>query len=213
MIVTLTPDDLIKFEETCCDYFKEKKVHGPIHLYDNCEKEMIEVYEKYVNDEDYVCCSWRSHYQCLLKGVPQEEMLKSICEGKSISLCFPNQKVISSGIVGGILPIAVGIAMGIKRQNKTNKVVCHVGDMTSESGIFHECLKYSTNHELPILWVVENNKKSVCTPTRDVWNLKKFTFEPENYQGGLVQVLPNVLYFEYTSKYPHAGGNFGRIQF
>ncbi len=212
MKVNLTVQDLISFEQKICQLFEEKKIKGPVHLESGNERQMIDIFTNHVEENSYVCCSWRSHFKSLLKGVPQEEMISEICEGRSISLCFPKHKVISSGIVGGIVPIAVGIAMGIKLKCENTKVICFVGDMTSETGIFHECLKYSTNHELPILFVVENNKKSVCTVTKETWKLKKFTFEPENYSGGVVQVLPNVLYYEYESIYPHAGG-LTRTQF
>ena len=46
---------------------------------------------------------------------------------------------------------------------------CFVGDMTSETGIFHESIKYSRNFDLPIRFIVEDNGKSVCTDTRIAW--------------------------------------------
>ena len=139
MNVTLTAEDLIQFEDDVCKNFAEKKILAPVHLDHNNEKPLIQVFKEHVHEDDWVMCSWRSHYKSLLKGVPREEMMEAILEGKSISLCFPKQKVISSAIVGGILPIAVGAAMGIKRKGGTNKVVCFVGEMTSETGAFHEC--------------------------------------------------------------------------
>lgn len=206
MKVNHTPESLIQFEERVCQAFAEKKIRSPIHLYDGNEEQMRYIFQHYVEEDSWVCCSWRSHYQCLLKGVPEETLMQAILEGKSISLCFSEYKVIASAIVGGILPIALGIALGIKRQGGKNKVVCFLGEMTAESGIFHECLKYSTNHELPILWVIECNGKSVCTDTRQVWNTKKLTYEPDTGLGCGVYVGDNYLYYNYTSKFPHAGG-------
>jgi TPP-dependent pyruvate/acetoin dehydrogenase alpha subunit len=67
------------------------------------------------------------------------------------------------------LPIAVGIALGIKLKNLCfQKVFCFMGDMTSESGVAYECIKYSLNHKLPVVYVIEDNGKSVCTDTREV---------------------------------------------
>jgi pyruvate dehydrogenase E1 component alpha subunit len=206
MKVALTPEDLIKYEEYICDLFGQKKIRAPIHLDNGNEKQLIEVFEHYVCEDDWCCGSWRTHYKFLLKGVPQEEMTDAILDGKSISLCFPKYRCIASAIVGGILPIATGIAMGIKRNGGKNKVVCFVGETTSETGAFHECLKYSMNHDLPILFVIEDNGKSVCTPTRDVWNSPKLMFEPEGYTEGVSVVNSKVLYFKYESSYPHAGG-------
>ena len=52
-----------------------------------------------------------------------------------------------------------------------------MGEMTSETGIAHEAIKYSINKKLPIHFIVEDNKKSVCTDTRKTWSQKKLTFE------------------------------------
>src|SRR5579883_81983 len=206
MRVRLTASELIAFEEDIAARFNDRQIRAPIHLYYGCENQMIEVFEKHVNLEDWVLCSWRSHYQCLLKGVPSEEVRTAILEGKSISLCFPEYRILSSAIVGGVLPIAVGIAMGIKQDGGKNKVICFMGEMTSETGIAHECIKYSTQHNLPILFVVEDNEQSVCTPTRDVWNMTTLTYEHESGRPS------NVLYYHYKSKWPHAGSGV-RINF
>ena len=49
--------------------------------------------------------------------------------------------------------------------------------MTAETGIMHECLKFSMNKNLPIHFIVEDNGKSVCTNTRKAWSQKKLSFE------------------------------------
>lgn len=198
-----TPDELIKFEENIANLFNNAKIRAPIHLYFGNEKEIIEVFKK-VKEEDWVMCSWRSHYQCLLKGVPPKELEEEIVAGRSISLCFPKQRIVSSAIVGGILPIAIGVAMGIKRKGGKNMVHCFLGEMTSETGIFHECIKYATNHKLPIRFIIEDNGKSVCTDTRTTWNQSKLTYEDGKH--------PLVTYYKYQTKYPHAGAGV-RVQF
>jgi TPP-dependent pyruvate/acetoin dehydrogenase alpha subunit len=204
MKVSCTSRDLIAFEEEIAACFNDKQIRAPIHLYHGCEEQMINVFRHHVAEDDWVLCSWRSHYQCLLKGVPPEEVKSAILEGKSISLCFPAFRIVSSAIVGGVLPIATGIALGIKQRRESNKVVCFMGEMTSETGIAHECIKYSTNHDLPILFVVEDNDKSVCTPTRDAWNTQTLTYEKDR--------PANVLYYQYENKWPHAGSGV-RINF
>lgn len=214
MKVSLTSEDLIKFEEEVCKHFADKKIRAPIHLDNGNEEQLIKVFSRCIDECDWVMGSWRQHYKCLLKGVPPNELMEAIFEGKSISLCFPQYNVISSAIVGGILPIAVGTAMGIKKQGGTNKVVCFLGEMTSESGVFHETLKYSLNHDLPILFVIEDNGKSVCTPTLTVWNQKKLTYGPEFIDDfkEVYCINPKTIYYKYSSKYPHAGG-LTRVQF
>jgi pyruvate dehydrogenase E1 component alpha subunit len=208
MQVNYTPEDLIKYEEHICELFAQKKIKAPIHLDNGNEEQLIQVFRDFVDEEDWCCGTWRMHYRALLKGVPKEELTQAILEGKSISLCFPKYKIIASAIVGGIFSIAVGIALSIKRKGEKNKVVCFAGDMGSETGMFHECYKYSINHSLPILWVVEDNSKSVCTDTREVWNTKKLTYEPDNAVNpkGAYRINDKVVYYKYDSKYPHAGG-------
>jgi TPP-dependent pyruvate/acetoin dehydrogenase alpha subunit len=213
MNVTLTSEDLIKFEEECVELFGQKKIRAPIHLDNGNEHQLIQVFSKHVSPEDWVMGSWRMHYKCLLKGVPPEELKNAILEGRSIGLCFQEHKIISSAIVGGILPIALGTALGIKQSGGKNKVVCFVGDMTSQSGIFHECRTYAVNHGLPVLWVIEDNGKSVCTDTKQVWGTDRLLWEPQHYKEGVYEVAEDVLYFKYESKYPHAGGGGKRIQF
>jgi pyruvate dehydrogenase E1 component alpha subunit len=199
----MTPEDLIAFETEIADIFNAGKIRAPVHLYSGNEAQMIEIFRD-VKSEDWVFCSWRSHYQCLLKGVPREEVKAEILDGRSISLCFPKYRVVSSAIVTGVLPIAVGTAMGIKRRGEKARVHCFVGDMTSETGSFHECLKYSTNHQLPIRFIIEDNAKSVCTDTRETWNQPVLTYENSRH--------PLVVYYKYQTKYPHAGAG-KRVQF
>jgi TPP-dependent pyruvate/acetoin dehydrogenase alpha subunit len=207
MATKLTKQDLIDFEEDIAAEFNAGKIKTPVHLSFGNENQLIKIFEK-INEDDWVVGSWRSHFHCLLKGVDQKELKQSIMEGKSISLSFPDQRVFCSAIVAGSLSIAVGIALSIKRRGGNNKVCCFLGDMTAETGAFHECLKYSENFDLPIVFVIEDNNLSVCTDTRKTW-------ETQSINGQSVFALidtPHVGYYEYRSKWPHAGAG-KRIQF
>ena len=197
-----TEEELINFETKIGNLFNEGKIKAPIHLYDGNETKMIEIFKKIKND-DWVFCTWRSHYQCLLKGVSQDKLIEDILNGKSITLCYPEYKIYSSAIVTGSIPIATGVALDIKRKGLSNHVWCFIGDMSSETGTFFENWKYSVNHDLPITYIIENNNKSVCTETNKVWNCEDLYFKNEKRK---------IIYYEYESKYPHAGSG-QRIQF
>jgi pyruvate dehydrogenase E1 component alpha subunit len=199
----MTAEELIAFETEIADIFNAGKIRAPVHLYYGNEAQIIEVFRD-IHAEDWVFCSWRSHYQCLLKGVPPDEVKAEILAGRSISLCFPKQRILSSAIVTGVLSIAVGTAMGLKRSGEKARVHCFLGEMTAETGTFHECLKYSTNHQLPIRFIIEDNGRSVCTDTRETWNQPVLTYENSSH--------PLVAYYKYKSKYPHAGAGM-RVQF
>ena len=202
----LTKEELIEFESHIGVCFDDAQIRAPVHLYHGNEEQIIEIFKKHnIGKEDWVLCSWRSHYQCLLKGVPPAKIKKAILQGRSISLCFAEERVLCSGIVTGAIPIALGIAMGIKKRGGANRVYCFMGDMTSETGVAHECIKYARNHQLPIHFIVEDNGKSVCTDTRATWGMDKLTYEGVNDDY--------VSYYSYElNKYPHAGAG-KRVQF
>jgi len=200
----MSPAELIAFEEDIAAEFNAAKIRAPIHLYHGNEEAIIEVFQR-IRPQDWVLCSWRSHYQCLLKGVPPAEVKAEIMAGRSISLCFPEHRIFSSAIVGGVVPVAVGIALGIKRSSEDARVYCFMGEMTAETGIAHESVKYCRNHGLPVTWVIEDNGKSVCTETKAAWGLSSHWWEVEG-------TSENVVYYRYETKYPHAGAG-ERVQF
>jgi pyruvate dehydrogenase E1 component alpha subunit len=199
----MTKEELIAFEDEIAALFNAGKIRAPVHLYSGNEEQIISVFQK-IRPQDWVFCSWRSHYQCLLKGVPKDLIREEIVAGRSISLCFPEYRIYSSAIVGGVLPIAVGAAMSVKRRGEDSKVYCFMGEMTAETGIAHESIKYSRNHRLPIHFIVEDNEKSVCTDTRQAWSQPRLSFEGLNDDY--------ISYYRYQTKYPHAGAGV-RVQF
>lgn len=201
-----TSEALIEFENLVCEAWKNKEIRSPVHLYNGNEKQIIDIFEN-VNEKDWVFCSWRSHYQCLLKGVPPDQLLQDIKNGRSMSLNYPAYRVMSSAIVTGIIPIATGKAFDIKRKNLDEHVWCFVGDMTAETGCFIENWKYDCNFNLPITFIVEDNGKSVCTDTYKTWKQEKSSGEI------LSRLEPcKIIYYKYQTKYPHAGTG-ERIQF
>jgi TPP-dependent pyruvate/acetoin dehydrogenase alpha subunit len=199
----LTAEQLVAFETDIAECFNSAQIKAPVHLYDGNEAQMISIF-KNVQPNDWIFCTWRSHYQCLLKGVPPEQLKKEILEGKSITLCFPEYRIYSSAIVTGNIPIATGAALDIKRKGGKEHVWCFVGDMTSETGTFYENHKYSVNHDLPITFVVEDNGKSVCTDTLKTWNMTELSYAKPG--------IEKIIYYKYETRYPHAGAG-KRIQF
>jgi pyruvate dehydrogenase E1 component alpha subunit len=198
-----TVEDLKNFELDVAGIFNSGKIKAPVHLSDGNEAPLIEIF-KHVKDEDWVICSWRSHYQCLLKGVPKDVLLDEIKAGRSISLCFPDYQIFSSAIVGGQIPIAVGLALAEKRKKSSRHIWCFIGDMTSETGMAATSIRYAEKHDLPITFVIEDNGLSVLTDTRKVWNTIELRYERLNSS--------KIISFKYKSSYPHAGAGV-RVQF
>jgi len=199
-------ESLIKFEDHIAELFNAKQIRAPIHLSYGNEDFLIDFFSKNVKEDDWVFSSWRSHYHCLLKGVPEDTLVQSIKDCKSISLCFSQYNVFSSAIVGGSIPIAVGAASALKMSGSKSHVYCFIGDMTSEAGISFESIKYADNNDLPITFVIENNGISVCTDTLKAWG-------SENLFIGDKWKPDNVVLMSYSNeKYPHAGSGT-RVEF
>lgn len=183
------------FEKEIFESFKNKEIHSPIHLRGGNEEQLIEIF-KDIKKEDYCFLTWASHLECLLKGVPRQEVKNKILANKSICMSFKEHNIISSAIVGGNAPIAVGVALGIKKNQGKNHVWCFIGDMAFYSGIVQESIRYSEVHDLPITFVVADNGLSVTTPTSSVWgyDIEKMCFNSSK-----------CLYYKYVNVYPHAG--------
>lgn len=200
---TYIKDDLENFENDIASLYQTGCIKAPIHLRSGNELQLIEIF-KNINNNDYVFSTWASHLHCLLKGVPKEEVKNAILSGRSITLNFPDYNVYSSAIVGGIAPIAVGTALAIKKKNNSNRVYCFLGDMGFHTGIVYESIKYSIGHSLPITFVVEDNTKSVDTPTYETWKIDTYQLY-ELFNNMTQNNNTALMYYKYESKYPHAG--------
>lgn len=210
----VTKEQLIQFETEIADLFNNKKIRSPIHLYHDNEDVMLSLFKEINNQDDWVFCTWRNHYQALCKGIPAEVVKREILNGKSMVMNLPEYKFICSSIVGGIAPIAVGAALALKLKNSSSKVWCFLGDMSAETGAFHEAYKYSVNFNLPIKWIVEDNRKSVLTPTEEAWGRTlPYYIDPDKYIENELYNHDKIIYYRYNNlKYPHAGAGV-RVQF
>tara|TARA_Y100000590_G_C15513622_1_gene936388 strand:+ start:258 stop:863 length:606 start_codon:yes stop_codon:yes gene_type:complete len=188
-------EKLIRFEDKVVNIYEKGLIRGPIHLSGNNEDNLIKIFRK-IKKEDWVFSNWRNHYHALLHHIPENWLMKKIKAGKSMSINSKKYKFYSSSIVGGNLPIALGVAIALKKKKIKNKVWVFLGEMTYETGTFHECFKYSKNFKLPIRYVVEDNGLSTNTPTKIAW-------------GKLSQKNKEVIYYKYNRKFPHHGtGNW-----
>jgi TPP-dependent pyruvate/acetoin dehydrogenase alpha subunit len=139
----ITKQELIDFEQEIGDRFNNREIRAPIHLYNGAEDQIMRVFQNIDVNNDWVCCTWRNHYQALLKGIPKDTLRERIVAGKSMVMNLPEHKFICSSIVGGIPSIAVGLAMATKLQGTTEHVWCWTGDMSAETGAWAEAYKYS----------------------------------------------------------------------
>jgi pyruvate dehydrogenase E1 component alpha subunit len=170
----LSKEDLILFEEKMSKLYERGKIRAPVHLIKGNEDQLLKIFND-VNEGDWVFSTWRNHYHALLKGISPETLEKEIVSGHSMHINSKSHNFYSSSIVGGSIPVALGVAMALKKSNSKNKVWSFSGDMGSETGIFHEATKYALGHNLPINFIVEDDGLGVYTPTKKVWGESIFT--------------------------------------
>lgn len=182
--------DLIEFEREVADRYERGEIRGPVHLSGGNEDQLIEIFRE-VKREDWVFSTWRSHYHALLHGIPPEKIMAEIIAGRSMNLNFPEHRFFTSAIVGGILPIAVGVAY------TGGKVWCFVGDMTSTIGAFHEARQFASGNDARINWIIEDNGYSTNALTVPAWGTGRY--------------MPSSTY-RYERQWPHVGtGTFVRF--
>lgn len=193
----MTKEDLIKFSNEIASRYKQGKIRAPIHLGGGNEDHLIEIFNKYkITQDDWILCTWRSHYHWLLSGRDSEKLKQQILDGHSMHIF--DDKFFTSAIVGGIAPIAVGVAKALQLKNSKDRVFAFLGCMGANCGISVESIKYSLGHDLPVKFIIENNNLSVRTDTRNSWG--------KNYDHLQdLRKLSNVIYYEYTRLWPHAG--------
>ena len=180
---------LIAFENDIASLWESGLIHSPVHLSKGNEEQLIKLFKE-IKSDDWVFSAWRAHYHALLKGIPADWLKKEITANRSIHINNAEYHFFSSAIAGGILPIALGVALAIKLKGLSNHIWCFIGDMTAEMGVFHEVTKYAGGHDLPITFIIEDNGLSVNTPTKAVWG------NGDN---------PDIRRYECVRGYPHHG--------
>mgnify|MGYP001562463110 CR=1 FL=1 len=193
-----TPDGLAAFERRIADRFLAREIRCPIHLSGGNEKQLIGIFQD-VAPGDWVLSTHRSHYHALLHGISPEWVEAEILAGRSMHLNSPEHRFLTSAIVGGIAPIAVGIAMGLKRDGDPRGVWCFLGDMAAEMGIVHEAVKYVAGHGLKVRWVIEDNGLSTETPTLKVWGLSMPPLD------ATMRPMHFLTRYSYKRQWPHVG--------
>lgn len=162
-----------RFEETCAELYSAEKIRGFLHLYIGEEAIAVGVLEA-LAETDPVVATYREHGHALARGVPMTTVMAEMygkaegCSrgrGGSMHL-FDAGRAFYGGnaIVGGGLPLAVGLAMAAKWQDRSDQVVaCFFGEGAIAEGAFHESLNLAALWRLPVLFVCENNLYAMGT--------------------------------------------------
>ncbi len=157
-------------EETIAKRYSEWKMRCPTHLCTGQEATAAAVGQALKKD-DFVLSTHRAHGHYLSKGGNLNEMIAEIygketgCsrgKGGSMHLIDLGVNFIgSTAIVGGTIPLSVGLGLSIKLK-KTDQVSCvFFGDAAVEEGVFYESINFAVLKKLPVLFICENNFYSV----------------------------------------------------
>jgi pyruvate dehydrogenase E1 component alpha subunit len=163
-------------EETIAARYSEQEMRCPVHLCIGQEATPAGVCSQ-LRKSDAVFSNHRSHGHYLAKGGSLRRMMAEIygkvtgcCQGKGGSMHLIDLEAGfygSTSIVSGTIPVAVGAAFGWKLQNLPRIAVAFFGDAATEEGVFHESMNFAVLHQLPVLFICENNLYSVYTPLAD----------------------------------------------
>jgi pyruvate dehydrogenase E1 component alpha subunit len=155
-----------EFEARCAEMYQRERIRGFLHLYDGEEAVSVGVMQA-LGPEDAVVATYREHGQALARGVPMTAAMAEMygkvegcCRGRGGSMHLFDRATRFYGgnaIVGGGIPLALGIALGDKMQGRAAITACFFGDGAVDEGEFHESMNLAALWRLPVLFVCENN--------------------------------------------------------
>lgn len=161
-----------RMEEKCAELYTAMKIRGFMHLYDGEEAVAVGVMEALTQD-DAVVATYREHGHALIRGLSAGCILAEMygkqegcSRGRGGSMHLFDDKTRFYGgnaIVGGGLPIAVGLALADKMRQKPRVTCCFFGDGAVAEGEFHESMNLASLWRLPLLFVCENNLYAMGT--------------------------------------------------
>ncbi len=161
-----------RFEEKCAELYGAGKIRGFLHLYIGEEAVAVGAMEA-LRPEDAIVATYREHGHALVRGVPggaiMAEMygkMQGCSRGRGGSMhIFDLSRRFYGGnaIVGGGLPLALGLALADKLQGRKQVTACFFGDGAMAEGEFHECANLAALWKLPVLFLCENNRYAMGT--------------------------------------------------
>ncbi len=160
------------FEERCAELYAEARIRGFLHLYIGEEAVAAGVMRS-LDPSDNVLATYREHGHALLRGIAAESIMAEMfgrssgCSGGrggSMHLFDADTRFYGgNAIVGGHLPLAVGLALADKMQHRDAITVCFFGEGAMAEGEFHEALNLAALWKLPVLFCCENNGYAMGT--------------------------------------------------
>jgi pyruvate dehydrogenase E1 component alpha subunit len=161
-----------RFEEKCAEAYAIGKIGGFCHLYIGQEAVSTGTMAA-LRPDDYVITAYRDHGLALARGMTPNEIMAELfgraagCSGgKGGSMHLFDKKLNflgGHGIVGGHIPIAAGVSFAISYRGGDQVCVCFFGEAAVNIGAFHEALNMASLWNLPVVFIIENNRYGMGT--------------------------------------------------
>jgi len=166
-----------KFEEKTIRLYQENRIWG--HLHPCIGQEAVAAGSCLtLSKEDYILSTHRGHGHCIAKGGNIKKMMSELlgketgsCRGRGGSMHIVDTEsgiLGANGIVGGGIPISVGVGLSCKMDKSEKAVICFFGEGAVNNAVFHESLNMASILRLPIIFICENNLYAVSTDIKNV---------------------------------------------
>jgi pyruvate dehydrogenase E1 component alpha subunit len=179
-----------RFEEKSAELYSAGKIRGFLHLYIGEEAIAVGAMQAF-SAEDAVVATYREHGQALARGLPAGKIMAEMygkangCSrgrGGSMHLFDAGRRFFGGyAIVAGGLPIAVGLALADKLQERQAVTACFFGDGAVAEGEFHESLNLAALWRLPVLFLCENNLYGMGTSLAQSESQTDIHLKAQNY--------------------------------
>jgi len=161
-----------EFEESCPKLYSQGKLGGFLHLYSGQEAVGVGVAHA-MHQDDYMISAYREHGLIIAKGVPTKKVMAELFgkpagvskgKGGSMHMFDASLRFMGGfGIVGGHLPLSVGLGYSILYREGDEVVICLFGDGATNQGVFHEAMNMAALYKVPVVFVCENNRYGIGT--------------------------------------------------
>jgi pyruvate dehydrogenase E1 component alpha subunit len=178
------------FEEQAERSYMEGKIHGTMHLSIGQEASAVGSVSA-LNPDDYILSTHRGHGHCIAKGADLNVMMAEFygkangyCRGRGGSMHIADVEsgnLGANGVVGGGIPMAVGVGIGLKMQNEGKILLSFFGDGAASTGAFHESMELSVVFQVPVVYVCENNQYAMSFPASKWTNSQRLASFAEVY--------------------------------
>ncbi len=185
------------FEEKCAELYSAEKIRGFLHLYIGEEANAVGVIQTLAPD-DAIVATYREHGHALARGISARSVMAEMygkasgtCRGRGGSMHICDAATSFYGgfaIVGGGLPLAVGLALADRMQARNRVTCCFFGEGAAAEGEFHESLNLAALWKLPVLFVCENNGYAMGTSLERSEAQTSIARHAESYSMPAVQV-------------------------